>query len=186
MAASKASLRGDSGQRYHSGRDPGYWNSCRHGRRKYDEEFDSSKNEIEESEEEDVPDGENKVPLVFTKNDLNNLIRKYAMPKDVSEDLVSELKRDHSEEQGERFHQDLKMERRYQGRWEVSIMADYSWMRKRDPETQASFGNGASNALKTVLDILVDDGLTAYRGDSSCHATRDQRGLVPGRLGNLV
>jgi hypothetical protein len=34
-----------------------------------------------------------------------------------------------SEEQGERFHQDIKeMERRYQGRWNVSMMADYCWM----------------------------------------------------------
>lgn len=38
-----------------------------------------------------------------------------------------------SEEQGERFHQDIKeMERRYQGRWSVSMMADYCWMIKRD------------------------------------------------------
>ena len=36
------------------------------------------------------------------------------------------------EEQGERFHQDIKeMERRNQGRWNVNI-ADYSWMLKRD------------------------------------------------------
>jgi hypothetical protein len=34
-----------------------------------------------------------------------------------------------SEEQGERFHQDIKkMERRYQGRWNVNMMGDYSWM----------------------------------------------------------
>ncbi|GFW53761.1 uncharacterized protein TNCV_3938551 [Trichonephila clavipes] len=37
-----------------------------------------------------------------------------------------------SEEQGERFHQDIKeMERRYQGRWNVNMMADYCWMLKR-------------------------------------------------------
>jgi hypothetical protein len=31
-----------------------------------------------------------------------------------------------SEEQGERFHQDIKeMERRYQGRWNVNMMGDY-------------------------------------------------------------
>ncbi|KAF2899198.1 hypothetical protein ILUMI_06985 [Ignelater luminosus] len=57
-----------------------------------DEEFDSIENEIEESEEEYVPAGENKVPILFTQNDLNNLIRRYAMPKDASEDLISELK----------------------------------------------------------------------------------------------
>jgi hypothetical protein len=33
-----------------------------------------------------------------------------------------------SEEQGERFHQDIKeMERRYQGRWNVNVMGDYCW-----------------------------------------------------------
>ncbi|GFX12468.1 uncharacterized protein TNCV_1697431 [Trichonephila clavipes] len=38
-----------------------------------------------------------------------------------------------SEEQGERFHQDIKeMERRYQGRWNVNMMADYCWMLKRE------------------------------------------------------
>lgn len=38
-----------------------------------------------------------------------------------------------SEEQGERFHQDIKeMEKRYQGRWNVSMMADYCWMLQRD------------------------------------------------------
>ncbi|GFT81652.1 uncharacterized protein TNCV_3674661 [Trichonephila clavipes] len=36
-----------------------------------------------------------------------------------------------SEEQEERFHQDIKeMERRYQGRLNVSMMADYCWMLK--------------------------------------------------------
>lgn len=35
---------------------------------------------------------------------------------------------DYSEEQGERFHQDIKkMERRYQGRWNENMMADYYW-----------------------------------------------------------
>ncbi|CAH1105336.1 unnamed protein product [Psylliodes chrysocephalus] len=38
-----------------------------------------------------------------------------------------------SEEQGERFHQNIKeMERRYQGRWSITMMADYCWMLKRD------------------------------------------------------
>ncbi|KAI5696331.1 hypothetical protein M8J76_008968 [Diaphorina citri] len=40
---------------------------------------------------------------------------------------------DKSEEQGERFHQDIKtMEDRYQGRWDVHMMADYCWNLKRD------------------------------------------------------
>ena len=33
-----------------------------------------------------------------------------------------------SEKQGERFHQDIKvMEKRYQGKWNVSMIADYCW-----------------------------------------------------------
>ena len=36
------------------------------------------------------------------------------------------------DEQGERFHQDLKfMEDRYKGRWDISILADYCWSIKR-------------------------------------------------------
>ncbi|GBN26339.1 hypothetical protein AVEN_84170-1 [Araneus ventricosus] len=37
------------------------------------------------------------------------------------------------EEQGETFHQDIKeMERRYQGKWNLSMIADYCWMLQRD------------------------------------------------------
>lgn len=40
---------------------------------------------------------------------------------------------DVSEEQGERFHQDIKeMEKRYQGRWDTKMMADYCWTLRRD------------------------------------------------------
>lgn len=39
----------------------------------------------------------------------------------------------YSEEQGERFHQDFKeMEERYQGHWDINMMADYCWSLKRD------------------------------------------------------
>ena len=42
---------------------------------------------------------------------------------------------DYSEEQGERFHQDIKVtENRYQGRWDVNMLADYCWSLKRDKE----------------------------------------------------
>jgi hypothetical protein len=42
-----------------------------------------------------------------------------------------------SEEQGGRFHQDLKeMERRHQGRWTVNMMGDYCWtVHSETPET---------------------------------------------------
>ena len=43
---------------------------------------------------------------------------------------------DFSEEQGERFHQDIKvMEERYQGRWDTHMMADYCWSLQRDCST---------------------------------------------------
>jgi hypothetical protein len=38
-----------------------------------------------------------------------------------------------SEEQSKRFHQDMKdVERRYQGRWDENMMADYCWSIARD------------------------------------------------------
>jgi hypothetical protein len=40
---------------------------------------------------------------------------------------------DVSEEQGERFHQDIRvMEERYQGRWDKNMMADYCWNLMRE------------------------------------------------------
>lgn len=40
---------------------------------------------------------------------------------------------DFSEEEGERFHQDIRiMEERYQGRWDSHMMADYCWSLQRD------------------------------------------------------
>lgn len=45
---------------------------------------------------------------------------------------------DYSEEQGERFHQDIKvMEERYQGRWDVNMMADYCWTLKEEQGMKA-------------------------------------------------
>lgn len=41
-----------------------------------------------------------------------------------------------SDEQGERFHQDLHiMEERYQGRWNPAMMGDYCWFLQRDDTT---------------------------------------------------
>lgn len=40
---------------------------------------------------------------------------------------------DVSDEQGERFHQDLKiMETRYQGRWNASMFGDFCWFMLRE------------------------------------------------------
>ena len=48
-------------------------------------------------------------------------------------DRFPEKLRSMSDEQEERFHQDLKeMETRYQGRWDTVMMADYGWNLKRD------------------------------------------------------
>jgi hypothetical protein len=38
-----------------------------------------------------------------------------------------------SDEHGERFHQDIyNMVKRYQGKWSLSMLADYCWTLKRD------------------------------------------------------
>jgi hypothetical protein len=38
-----------------------------------------------------------------------------------------------SDEHGERFHQDISnMEKRYQGKWSLSMLTDYCWTLKRD------------------------------------------------------
>ena len=43
---------------------------------------------------------------------------------------------DYSEEQEERFHQDMsEMEERYQGVWNEHMMSDYCWSMKRDCKT---------------------------------------------------
>ncbi|GFU54509.1 uncharacterized protein TNCV_3024841 [Trichonephila clavipes] len=43
------------------------------------------------------------------------------------------------EEQGERFHQDIKeMKRRYPGRWNANMMADYCWMLKPENSQEHS------------------------------------------------
>ncbi|GBL96009.1 hypothetical protein AVEN_199970-1 [Araneus ventricosus] len=38
----------------------------------------------------------------------------------------------YSEEQGERFHKVHVIERRYQGRWDVNMLADYCWLLRRE------------------------------------------------------
>lgn len=48
-------------------------------------------------------------------------------------DYFPENLRNFSEEQGERFHQDLKdVEKRYQDIWDENMMANYCWSLKRD------------------------------------------------------
>jgi len=41
-----------------------------------------------------------------------------------------------SGEHGERFHQDIpSMEKRYQGKWDCAMLADYCWTLERDDPT---------------------------------------------------
>ena len=45
---------------------------------------------------------------------------------------------DVSEEQGERFHQDIRtIEERFQGRWDSHMMANYCWTLNRDCSEQS-------------------------------------------------
>ena len=65
-----------------------------------------------------------------------------------------------SDEQGEKFHQDVKeMEERYQGRWDAVMLADYCWSIKRDSVAAHSrkllkrkFMVGASRKLGTRME----------------------------------
>ncbi|GFV84761.1 HTH_Tnp_Tc3_2 domain-containing protein [Trichonephila clavipes] len=64
-----------------------------------------------------------------------------------------------SEEQGERFHQDIKeMERRYQGRWNVNMMADYCWMLKRENSQEHSRKKFSRLAVSRVYQGYIDGG----------------------------
>ena len=55
-------------------------------------------------------------------------------------DWFAENLGDVSDEQGKRFHQNIKtMEERYQGRWDIKVMIDYCWNLKRDkPDSEHS------------------------------------------------
>ena len=46
---------------------------------------------------------------------------------------------EHSKEQDEWFHKDIKvMEQQYKRRWDNNMMADYCWMLKRDSSQKES------------------------------------------------
>ncbi|GBN30600.1 hypothetical protein AVEN_216119-1 [Araneus ventricosus] len=66
-----------------------------------------------------------------------------------------------SDEQGERFHQDIKeIERRYQGRWDVNMMADYCLCLKRDSdlcESQLENINGETSTSLQTEDTCQND-----------------------------
>ena len=58
----------------------------------------------------------------------------------------------YSEEQAERFHQGLKeMERRFQGKWDINMLADYCWMLK--PAKTIEESNLSRNQLRRSFEI---------------------------------
>lgn len=55
-----------------------------------------------------------------------------------------------SDEQGERFHQDiLTMEQRYQGRWDPAMMGDYCWFLMRESDQQYKRKSAFAKKLST-------------------------------------
>ena len=65
-----------------------------------------------------------------------------------------------SDEQGERFHQDIaEMERRYQGRWDPSMLGDYCWSLLRDDQVHCIPGN----ARLAIFEVLYQSGLSRRR-----------------------
>lgn len=80
------------------------------------------------------PDYKNKVANLldkYQKLGCNMSIKLHFLDSHV--DFFPDNLGDYSKEQGERFHQDIKtMETRYQGRWNVNMMADYCWSLTRD------------------------------------------------------
>jgi hypothetical protein len=56
-----------------------------------------------------------------------------------------------SDEHGERFHQDTSnMEKRYQGKWSLSMLADYCWTLKRDVP-QVTYSKKSTTAIFQVM-----------------------------------
>jgi hypothetical protein len=66
-----------------------------------------------------------------------------------------------NEGQGERFHKDVKeIERRYQGRWNINMLADYCWMLKQGvPESTQR-----TNRARRTFTIKSDD----YSDSNDC------------------
>lgn len=57
---------------------------------------------------------------------------------------------DYSEEQGERFHQDIKViENRYQGRWDDHMLADYCWSLKRETNPKQRNESGRKSVKRS-------------------------------------
>ena len=60
-----------------------------------------------------------------------------------------------SEEQGERFHQDIMvMEKRHQGKWDEAMMGDYIWSLIRDCPTHHKRKSRSKYPLLTFFHIF--------------------------------
>ncbi|KAK4875125.1 hypothetical protein RN001_011547 [Aquatica leii] len=118
-------------------------------KREYCKPQPGASNDTFNDDEEYSADLASRQPHFLTQSELNDLVRDLQLPKTKSQHLGSRLQH---EEQGERFHQDIKtMEDRYQGRWCTHMIADYCWSLQRD----YSFGFCTQNLLKTVTNTLA-------------------------------
>ncbi|KAJ4431207.1 hypothetical protein ANN_19804 [Periplaneta americana] len=70
-----------------------------------------------------------------------------------------------SDEQGERFHQDiLQIEQRYKGRWDPSMMSDYCWFLQREDTTTHKKKSVLKRRLpSTTIDIVTFSILSQFR-----------------------
>ena len=71
---------------------------------------------------------------------------------------------DYSEEQGERFHQDLKeAETRWQGKWDVNMLADYCWLLKRDRVSDDEEDDESAKRIRNPLHRSFESKRKRYR-----------------------
>ena len=69
-----------------------------------------------------------------------------------------------NDEHGERFHQDITaMEKRYQGKWNPSILADYCWNKVRDNPADEY-----KRQAKSVVQILNKGNFVVLSDTSAC------------------
>ena len=62
-----------------------------------------------------------------------------------------------SDEYGERFHQDISlMEKRYQGKWNCAVLADYCWNLAMDAPP-AEYKRQAKQKKKVILLVLNNE-----------------------------
>ena len=62
-----------------------------------------------------------------------------------------------SDEYGERFHQDISlMEKRYEGKWNCAMLADYCWTLARDAPT-TEYKRQAKRKKYVILFVLNNE-----------------------------